>query len=123
MNKTKIAAALRLLADAIEEPEVATDPKTPAKKTPAQDQDEQVNEPEIPAHDDEQTMVDDPPAEDDTVDEVTLEDLQEIGASLLRAKKRDAFVKVLGQFKIKNLSAASSDDYKAIWDALTKAGE
>jgi hypothetical protein len=130
MNKTKIAAALRALADAIEETDVATETKPerkPAKKTPA---------PERPGSEESGDPVDDlsddPPTEDeadqagdsdDTVDEVTLEDLQELGASLLRAKKRDKFVAVLGDFGVKNLSAAKPADYKKLWTALTKAGE
>ncbi len=96
MNTTKIAAALRALADAIEEPDVTTASKP-----------KEIEE-EVPWN-------------DDTVKEVTLEDLQELGASLLRAKKRGEFLAVLKSFDLKNLSGADEAIYPELWEALKAA--
>lgn len=94
MNTKKIAAALRALADAVDEPEAS------------------------------KPMDDRPPTPSEPVDQepVTLEDLQDLGSALLKRKKRDEFIQVLKTFELKNLSAADQSDYPAIWEELKKAG-
>jgi len=92
MNVQKIAAALRMLADAIEdsEPPMTLEPEDLVPTTP----------PEVAT---------------------TLEDLQNAGATLLRNGKKAEFVSILKGFDLKNLSSADKTDYDDILKALKAA--
>ena len=93
MNLAKIAAALRVLADALTE-----DPGAPASL-------------EDPA------MVEQEAVEPKSIE---LEDLQELGAAMIRGGKRPAFIAFLKKHNLKNLSALDPADYA---DAFIELGQ
>lgn len=55
--------------------------------------------------------------------ELELEDLQELGAALIRSGKRDALKAILAKHDLKNLSSVKPDDFQAVWGSLTGAAE
>jgi len=94
MDLNKIASALRLLADALE---------APAEQPPVQQ----------------------PPADPDPIEEVipalpeiTLATLQQLGADLIKAGKRDYFVGVLAEMGVKNLSGLEPAGYPKVYELL-----
>lgn len=95
MNKSRIAAALRELAAAIEEPDVASPaekakPARKPKKDPVQDN---------------------TPAEDDQPFEVELSDLQELGANLIKAGKKPALLDLIAEMGGKSLSGIPKEKW------------
>jgi hypothetical protein len=101
MDIEKLARALRLAAEALE-------PSTPGEKA-------QTVEETKPPFEQEKT--------EDKLKEVTLEDLQELGGSLIRAGKRDAFRNVLSNNALKNLSSCPPESFSKLWVELTEAAK
>ncbi len=93
MNVQKIAAALRMLADAIEdsEPPITLEPEDLVPLTPPE------------------------------VAEITLEDLQHAGAAVLRSPHRASFFKILEIFQLDKLSNADPALYSNIHKMLKAA--
>jgi hypothetical protein len=128
MNIVKVAQALRALADAVEEPNgvVGHDlpAEQPAKTKPAKakvTEETRVEEPvaettKEPSHDTDDT----PPFGTQDDDVIDLETLQEHGAAMIRAGKRETLVKALKRYKLANLSSCPPELYKALWNTLTK---
>ena len=95
MDLNKIALCLRMIADALEAP--GTD----------------------------RGNWDEPPANPDPIEEViptppeiTLATLQQLGADLIKAGKRDYFVGVLAEMGVKNLSGLEPAGYPKVYELL-----
>jgi len=97
MDLNKIASALRLLADALEAPAE----RPPIDLTHLGDVGPDPIEEVIPA-----------------LPEITLATLQQLGADLIKAGKRDYFVGVLAEMGVKNLSGLEPAGYPKVYELL-----
>lgn len=117
MDVLRIAQALRDIAEALETPGPFGGECTPKPSEPSS-----AKMPKTPKKEDSSPGV----AEEEEGDEapkseVTLKDLQDLAAALLRGKRKPQLMGVLGDFKLKNLSSAKPKDFPALLAALQEA--
>jgi hypothetical protein len=118
MNHSKIAAALRALADAVEEGveavETAVTGKGKGKKTAAQQPAEPTaQQPAEPTAQQPAETTAQQPAEPS----ITLKQLND-AVLKVAAKNRDRAVAILGQFKLTTTVGLAADKWQAVYDAF-----
>lgn len=142
MNYSKFSAGLRLIAlgitaiaEGFEEDGVyvgSAEDKKAIADAKVNRADDKVREEMQKARDKAKEETEDdgkPPFEEGKTEEppepgdIALEDLQELGASLIRSGKRDDLKKVLADLKLKSLSSCPTEDFPKLWAALTEAGK